>query len=125
MMLFILQTAPKWAAGLITNLLSVTHSQWMHRCAVLHERDAQGLKIQEGRDLLAAIQIQFALGLEGLHARDHHYISRGHACVHALPAANKKAWLRGIYIARETYLASEARELEGMQNLLIHWLAHG
>jgi hypothetical protein len=29
----------KWAAGLVTNLLLVTHSQWMHRCVVLHERE--------------------------------------------------------------------------------------
>jgi hypothetical protein len=92
---------------------------------VLHERDAQRLKIQEGQDLLAAIQIQFALGLEGLHACDHHYISWEHACILALLAANKKAWLSGIYIARETYLASEARKMEGMQSLMIHWLAHG
>ena len=60
----------KWAAGLITNLLMVTHSQWLHRCAVLHERDAQGLKLQEGQALLAAIEEQFLLGLDGLHARD-------------------------------------------------------
>jgi hypothetical protein len=64
-----------------------------------------------------AIQNQFALGLEGLHARDHHYIICGHACILALPAANKKAWLSGIYITQEMYLASEARELEGTQNL--------
>jgi hypothetical protein len=115
----------KWAAGLITNLLSVTHSQWLHRCAVLHERDVQGLKLKQGRELLAAIQNQLALGLEGLHVRDHHYITRGSACILALPAANKQAWLSGILIARETYLDSEAREMGGMRNCMLHWLAQG
>ena len=115
----------KWAAGLITNLLSVTHSQWRHRCAVLHERDAQGIKLQEGRALREAIQNQFVLGLDGLHVRDHHYISRGHVSILALPAANQRAWLSGISIARETYSASEARELEGMRNFMLHWLAQG
>jgi hypothetical protein len=119
------RSAGKWAAGLITNLLSVTHSQWLHRCAVLHERDAQGLKLKQGRDLLVAIQNQLALGLEGLHVRDHHYITRGNACILALPAANKQAWLSGILIARETYLTSEAREMGGMRTCMLHWLAQG
>jgi hypothetical protein len=80
----------KWAAGLITNLLSVTHSQWLHRCAVKHERDAQGLKLKEGWELTAAITAQLALGVDGLHARDRHYITRGHDQIFALPAAIKK-----------------------------------
>jgi hypothetical protein len=48
----------KWAAGLITNLLVVTHSQWLHRCAILHEKDAQGLKLKEGQELQTDIQEQ-------------------------------------------------------------------
>jgi hypothetical protein len=56
-----------WAVGLITNLLSMTHSQWMHHNAVEHDRDAQGLKLKEGRELMEAITEQLALGLEGLH----------------------------------------------------------
>jgi hypothetical protein len=119
------QSPGKWAAGLITNLLSVTHSQWLHWYAVLHERDVQGLESKQGRDLLAAIQNQLVLGLEGLHVRDHHYITCGNACILALPAANKQAWLSGILIARETYLDSEAREMGGMQNCMLHWLAQG
>jgi hypothetical protein len=32
----------KWIAGLITNLLMVTHSQcWLHCCTFLHQKDAQ------------------------------------------------------------------------------------
>jgi hypothetical protein len=87
--------------------------------------NAQGLKLKEGRDLRLAIHNQFALGQVGLHVRDHHYISRGHACILALPAANKQAWLRGIILAWETYLASKGCELEGMQNFMLQWLAQG
>jgi hypothetical protein len=93
----------KWAAELITNLLSV----------------------KQGQGLLAAIQNQLALGLEGLHVRDHHYITRGSACILALPAANKQAWLSGILIAWETYLHNEAREMGDMRNFMLHWLAQG
>ena len=92
---------------------------------VLHERDAQGLKLKQGRDLLVAIQNQLALGLKGLHVWDHHYITRGNACILALPAANKQAWLSGILVAREAYLTSEAREMGGMRTCMLHWLAQG
>jgi hypothetical protein len=115
----------KWAAGLVTNLLTVTHTQWMHRCSVLHERDTQGLKLQEGRELLASMQQQFSLGIDGLHARDHHYIRRGWDCILALPAANKKAWLASVLIAHQIYMDSEAAELQGMQLLMQQWLANG
>jgi hypothetical protein len=92
----------KWAAGLVTNLLGITPSQWLHRCAVLHERDTQGLKLKDGQQLAASIQEQFILGLDGLQARDHHFITRGQATVTALPADNKQAWLSGIRIARQS-----------------------
>jgi hypothetical protein len=117
------RSSRKWAAGLITNLLSITHSQWKHRNAVVHERDAQGLKLQASRDLKAAIEAQFSLGVEGLHARDRHYLTRGQQYVMALPAANKKAWLSSIRIARDTYSTSEAREVESMQAVMRKWLA--
>lgn len=116
------QTVHTWAEGLVTQLLALTHAQWKHRNVVVHERDAQGLKIQVGRDLRAAIEAQFELGVDGLHARDTHYIMRGMHQVLALPAENKQAWLRGVIIARETYAASEAREIEGMQKVLRRWL---
>jgi hypothetical protein len=75
----------------------------VHRNAVLHERDAQGLKLKEGQELMEAIHAEFLLGTEGLHTRNQHYIMRGLDHILALPAANKKAWLSGIHIARETY----------------------
>jgi hypothetical protein len=112
----------KWAAGLVTNLLGITHSQWLHRCAVLHERDTQGLKLKDGQQLAAAIQEQFLLGLDGLQARDRHFITRGQATVTALPADNKQAWLSGIRIARQSYQDSEAREIDGMRTFMLHWL---
>jgi hypothetical protein len=70
------------------------------------------------------IKSQFSLGLKGLFAPDHHYINQGLAHIHSLPAGKKKARLRGIRIAREIYLASEARELESMRTfLMLHWLS--
>jgi hypothetical protein len=107
-------SASKWAAGLVTNLLGITHSQWLHRCAVLHERDTQGLKLKDSQQLAAAIQEDFLLGLEGLQAWDRHFITCGQATINALPADNKQAWLSGIRIVHQLYQDSEAREIDGM-----------
>jgi hypothetical protein len=116
----------KWAAGLVTNLLLiVTHSQWIHQCLVLlHKGNAQGPKLKDVRELMTAIEAQFLLGLDGLYAHNrHHYISRSQACILVYPAAaNKKAWLSGVRLARESYLESEARESNSMCMLMLHWL---
>jgi hypothetical protein len=109
----------------VTNLLGITHSQWLHRCAVLHERDSQGHKLKDSQELATAIQEQFLLGLDGLQARDHHFITHGQGTVNALPVDNKQAWLSGICIARQLYQESEARELDGMRNIMLHWLSAG
>jgi hypothetical protein len=105
-------SASKWAAGLVTNLLDITHSQWLHRCVVLHERDTQDLKLKDRQQLAAAIQEQFLLGLDGLQARDRHFITHGQATVNVLPADNKQAWLSGIRITRQLYQDSEAHEID-------------
>jgi hypothetical protein len=67
----------KWAAGLVTCLLSLVHSQWTHRCSVLHARDADGLRLKDGQELHTASSLQFQMGLEGLHQRDHQLLLRG------------------------------------------------
>jgi hypothetical protein len=77
-------------ARLITNLLHLTHTQWCHRNAILHARDARGLKLKEGQALMAAITEQFDLGLHGLYAQDHHYITQGIDYVLSQPAAKPK-----------------------------------
>jgi hypothetical protein len=112
----------KWAAGLVTNLLNVTHAQWIHRNSILHERNEDGLKLKEGQELTVAIHTQFALGLDDLHPRDHHYITRGLDHILSLPAANKKAWLSGIKIARESYSTCVAREHDSMRACMNLWL---
>jgi hypothetical protein len=72
---------------------------------------------------MMAINIQFLLDLDGLHAWDHHYIDQGLDHLHSLPPAYKKAWLRGIQLARETCLASKAKEMESMRSLMLDWLS--
>ena len=91
-------------------------------CHPPHPR-CSGPQTEVGCKLTEAILAQFELGVEGLHAYDQHYITRDHDHILALLAANQKAWLSGICcMACDFFLASEAKELEATQAMMLNWL---
>jgi hypothetical protein len=108
----------KWAAGLVTSLLSVTHSQWVHRNSILHARDAHGIRVTRGQELETAIDLQFQSGLEGLHPRDYHLIERGQERVCRMTSTGQLSWLSSIRIARETFMAQSAKEAASMRTFM-------
>lgn len=91
--------ATQWAAGLMTCLLSISHSQWTHRNGILHAKDTQGLHLQECAALQAAIDQQFQTGMDGLLPCDYHLIERGRASVQRLLGPGQKAWLASIGVS--------------------------
>jgi hypothetical protein len=112
------RSARQWAAGLVTSLLSVTHSQWTHRNSILHARDAHGLQATLGKELITAIDLQFQSGLEGLHPRDYHLIERGRERVRRMTSPGQLSWLSSIRIARESFMAQTAKEAVSMRALM-------
>jgi hypothetical protein len=42
----------RWATGLITQLLQVTHGQWIYRCVLVHDRTFVTLVNQHKAELL-------------------------------------------------------------------------
>jgi hypothetical protein len=103
----------------------MTHSQWMHRCAIEHERDAQGLKLKESWELTKAIAAQLALGVDVTSMLTIAIISP----VVMIKSSHfwwqiKRPGLAALLcITWETYLASEAQETESMHTFILHWLA--
>ena len=91
--------ATQWVAGLVTCLLSISHSQWTHCNSILHANDAQGLHLQEHAALQAAIDQQFQTGIDGLLPHDYHLIECGCASVQRLSGPRQKAWLASIQVA--------------------------
>ncbi len=60
-----------WIVGLITQLLQVTHSQWIYRCIIVHDRTTGMLTISAHKeDLLREIEHQLTLGPDGLAEED-------------------------------------------------------
>ena len=119
------RSASKWAMGLVTTLLSMTHSQWTHHNNILHARDAQGLQLKEGQELdMVAITLQFQSGLEGLHPKDYHLIERGKDRVSRMTGPGKLSWLSSIRIACKQFMSQAAKETESMCNLMTNYFAH-
>ena len=92
-------SAHQWAAGLVTALLSVMHSQWLHCNSILHAWDADGLRTWDAHALQEAMDQQFQTGLEGLHLWDYHLIEHGQEMVQRMLGSSHQAWLESIHVA--------------------------
>jgi hypothetical protein len=62
--------AERWISGVITQLLQVTHSQWIYRCVLVHDRTTGTLISSHKAKLLKEIDHQLTLGPKGLSEED-------------------------------------------------------
>jgi hypothetical protein len=65
-----LQPASSWFAGLITQILQVTHTQWIYRCVLVHDQNTNTLISAHKEILLKEIEHQLSLGQDGLTEED-------------------------------------------------------
>jgi hypothetical protein len=65
--------AMQWISGLITQLLQVTHTQWIYSCVLVHDRSAGTLISALKEELLKNIEHQLTLGSESLDKEDHFF----------------------------------------------------
>ncbi len=56
----------RWATGLITQLLQVTHGQWIYRCILVHDCTSSTLVNLHKAELLEEITKQLSMGAESL-----------------------------------------------------------
>jgi hypothetical protein len=111
-------TMDMWIAGLVTQLLELTHGMWLHRNGVLHAVDAQGLPLKQAAELEAAIHDEFRKSMEGLACKDHHFIRRGRDDVMSMSVVNKRGWLQGIQLACKSH--TTAPQAHQQQQQLMH-----
>jgi hypothetical protein len=62
--------ATRWISSLITQLLQVTHTQWIYRCVLVHGRTTGTLVSAHKEELLKEINRQLTLNPEGLAEED-------------------------------------------------------
>jgi hypothetical protein len=95
------QNIKTWSASFVGGLLQVLHIMWLHRCDVVHLREADGLKVQESLDLQNEITQEYTIGNYHLLPDDMHLLEPSLDDLLALHGPEKKAWLDTIRIARQ------------------------
>src|SRR6056300_327879 len=89
-----------WAKGLTEKLLSMTHSQWLYRNAVVHERMEDGLKREEQEELRKEIEDQLSMGAEGMDSEHAGLLEKGFDHIWGLSGLEKQTWLHAVRAAR-------------------------
>jgi hypothetical protein len=91
----------KWLSGLITELLQVTHGQWIYRCVLVHDQ-ATGTLISAHKDeLLKEIEHQLGLGDEGLMEEDRFLLECNFDELATTNGEQQEYWILAIQAARE------------------------
>jgi hypothetical protein len=90
----------KWASDLISQLLIMIRTQWLHRNAVVHKRRRDGLKIGEGNKISAKIQETLQEGESEIDEADRYLLDYSIEEINAWTGAKKKIWLRSMQAAK-------------------------
>jgi hypothetical protein len=91
----------RWIAGLITQLLQVTHTQWIYRCMLVHDRTTGVLISTHKADLLKEIKHQLSLGPDDLAEEDRFLLECNFDDITSTSGEAQGYWLLGIQAARE------------------------
>ena len=95
-----LYCATWWIAGLITQLLQVTHTQWIYQCMLVHDRTTGVLISTHKDDLLKEIEHQqLSLGPDDLAEEDRFLLECNFDNITS--TTGQGCWLLGIQAARE------------------------
>jgi hypothetical protein len=93
--------ATGWIAGLIMQLLQVTHTQWIYRCMLVHDRTTGVLITAHKADLLKEIEHQLSLGPDDLAEEDRFLLECNFDYITSTSREAQGYWLLGIQAARE------------------------
>jgi hypothetical protein len=93
--------ATRWIAGLITQLLQVTHTQWIYCCMLVHNRTTGTMISEHKANLLKEIKHQLTLGPEGLAEKNRFLLECNFDDITSTTGELQGYWLLGIQAARE------------------------
>ncbi len=93
--------ATHWISGLITQLLQVTHTQWIYRWVLVHDRTTGTLISAHKEELLKEIDHQLTLGPEGLAEEDRVLLECNFDSLTTTTGEHQEYWLLTIQAARE------------------------
>jgi len=109
--------AANWISGVITQLLQVTHSQWIYRCVLVHDRTTGTIISSHKEELLKEIEHQLKLGPEGLSEEDRFLLECNFDELTSTSGEQQEYWLLAIQAAREaSRLRAGAKDTQQHRN---------
>ncbi len=91
----------KWTSGLITQLLQVTHFQWIYRFVLVHDRSTGTLVLAHKEELMKEIAHQMEMGAEGLAEDDRFLLECNFDELTTTNGKQQEYWILAIQAARE------------------------
>ena len=90
----------KWATGLVTRLLEVTHGQWLYRNVLVHDKTNGQLAMIWKEDIAARIEEQLLLGHGDLLDEDQYLLGVNLGDLRDSTGESQEYWLLAIQAAR-------------------------
>jgi hypothetical protein len=94
-------SSEKWVTRLITQLLQVTHGQWIYRCILVHDCTTGTLMNQHKAEILEEITKQLFLGAELLMEDNKFLLEYNLLDIVTTNGKQQEYWLLAIQAARE------------------------
>ena len=93
-------TAERWAQGLITKLLEITHGQWLYRNVHVHDKVTGTLVTKRKEELKEAILDQLYIGEEGMAEENKYLLEINLEELETTSGTKQHYWLLAIRAAR-------------------------
>jgi hypothetical protein len=90
-----------WISGLITQLLQVTHTQWIYRCILVHDRMTGTLILAHKEEPLKEVEDQLKIVPDGLDEQDQFLLECNFDQLATTTGEHQEYWLLAIQAARE------------------------
>jgi hypothetical protein len=91
----------KWISRMITQLLQVTHFQWIYRCVLVHDRSTGTLVSEHKEELMKEIAHQLEMGAEGLAEDDRFLLECNFDELATTNDKQQEYWILAIQAASE------------------------
>ena len=90
----------KWATGLVTRLLEVTHGQWLYRNVLVHDKTNGHLAMLRKEEIATQIEEQLLLGHGDLLDEDQYLLEVNLGDLRDSTGERQEYWLLAIQAAR-------------------------
>ena len=95
------RSVEKWIRGVITQLLQITHTQWIYRNIVVHDKTTGTLVSEYKLELQKEIDRQLEMGAEGLLREDQFLLEINLDDLESSNGERQEYWLLAIQAARK------------------------